>query len=194
MLMGNTKRRSFLSASIAVFPFAILGQSVQIGHADSKAQPTLVPAGSDRFGEDHTLGVSSTAFKVSKSDARGGLFVMEHTNRKKGGPPRHPHHNEDEWFYVIEGDYIAEVGNEQFRLKSGDSMLGPREVPHAWAFVGDTPGRLLIAFAPANRMEEYFRSVFKERGGKYSNWNNPQDRESMHAYGMELLGPPLSLE
>jgi len=62
-----------------------------------------------------------------------------------------------------------------------------------WAFVGDTPGRLLIAFAPADKMEEYFRT-FKARGGTYSNWNDPQDKERMRAYGMELLGPPLSLE
>ena len=189
--MGNTKRRSFLSASIAAIPMAILGQT---DHAASKARPNRIPAGSDRFGEHHTLGVSSTDFKVCTGDARGGLFVMEHANRKKGGPARHLHHNEDEWWYVIEGDYIAEVGNERFQLKPGDSILGPREVPHTWAFVGDTPGRVLIAFAPANKMEEYFRSLFKEHGGRYSNWDNPQDKASMHAYGMELLGPPLSLE
>lgn len=64
---------------------------------------------------------------------------------------------------------------------------------HAWAFAGDTPGKMLIAFAPANKMEEYFRS-FKPRGGTDSNWNDPQDIERSHAYGIDLLGPPLSLE
>ncbi|MBZ5603954.1 MAG: hypothetical protein LAO79_16770 [Acidobacteriia bacterium] len=52
---------------------------------------------------------------------------------------------------------------------------------------------MLIAFAPANKMEEYFRS-FKPRGGTDSNWNDPQDIERSHAYGIDLLGPPLSLE
>jgi mannose-6-phosphate isomerase-like protein (cupin superfamily) len=118
---------------------------------------------------------------------------MEHTSQKKGGPPRHLHHNEDEWFYVIQGDYVMEIGTERFRLKSGDSVLGPREVPHVWAFTGDTLGKLLITFAPANKMEEFFRS-FKPRGGTYSNWNDPQDKERMRAHGMELLGPPLSLQ
>jgi len=102
------------------------------------------------------------------------------------------HHNEDEWFYVIEDDYIAEIGDKRVQLKAGDSILGPREVPHAWAFVGDTPGRLLIAFAPANKMEEYFRTVHKARGSRYSIWDNPEDKERMRAFGMELLGPPLS--
>ena len=36
---------------------------------------------------------------------------MEQTSSKKGGPPRHLHHNEDEWFYVIEGEYITEIGS-----------------------------------------------------------------------------------
>jgi mannose-6-phosphate isomerase-like protein (cupin superfamily) len=187
--MGKTKRRSFLSAGIASFPLALLGQTGQT----SKPFPlTRVPAGADRFGEHHTLGVSSTDFKLATGDTRGGLFVIEHSSQKKGGPPRHLHHNEDEWFYVIEGEYIMETGTERFRLKSGDSILGPREIPHAWAFAGGTPGKMLIAFAPANKMEEFFRS-FKPRGGTYSNWNDPQDKERMRAHGMELLGPPLSL-
>lgn len=114
---------------------------------------------------------------------------MEHTSRKKGGPPRHLHHNEDEWFYVIEGEYIAEIGSERFELKPGDSVLGPREVPHAWAFVGDTPGRMLITFAPANKMEAFFRDNAKRRkDGEYLN-----DAQIYHAYGLELLGPPLSV-
>jgi quercetin dioxygenase-like cupin family protein len=99
------------------------------------------------------------------------------------------HHNEDEWLYVIEGEYIAEIGSERFLLKPGDSLLGPREMPHAWAFVGDTPGRMLIAFAPANKMEAFFRDNEKRfKDGKYLN-----DAQVYHAYGMELLGPPLSL-
>lgn len=187
--MGNTKRRSFLSAGIAGFPLTFLGQTGQT----SKQPLTPVPAGADRFGEQHTIGVSSTDFKLATGDARGGLFVLEHTSRKKGGPPRHVHHNEDEWFYVLEGNYIVEIGTERFRLKSGDSILGPRETPHAWAFAGDTPGKLLIAFAPANKMESYFRS-FAGRAGAYSKWNDPHDLELARAHGIELLGPPLSLE
>ena len=68
-----------------------------------------------------------------------------------------------------------------------DSVLGPRETPHAWAFAGDTPGKLLIALAPANKMEEFFRS-FKPRAGAYSNSNDLQDKERMRAYSLELLG------
>jgi len=186
MKMQNMERRSFLGAAIAALPLALIGQSAK---TSTPARAARVARGEDRLGEHHTIGVSSTDFKVLTEDSGGGLFVMEHTSRKKGGPPCHLHHNEDEWFYVIEGEYILEIGSERFQLKPGDSVLGPREVPHAWAFVGDTPGRMLITFAPANKMEAFFRDNAKRRkDGDYLN-----DAQVYRAYGLELLGPPLSV-
>ena len=184
--MQNLERRSFLSSAIAALPLALMGQSKQ---TSTTSKPARVARGEDRLGEHHTIGVSTTAFKLLTQDTGGCLFVMEHTSTKRGGPPRHLHHNEDEWFYVIEGEYIAEIGSERVVLKPGDSILGSREIPHAWAFVGDTQGRMLIAFAPANKMEAFFRDNEKRhKDGEYLN-----DAQVYHAYGRELLGPPLSL-
>jgi quercetin dioxygenase-like cupin family protein len=192
--MRDLNRRSFVGAALAAFPLAVFGESGRSpaqgslqGKAEVKA--ALVPYGEDRQGEHHNIGISSTDFKVTTQDSGGALFLFEHSNHKKGGPPRHLHHNEDEWFYAIEGYYILEVGSERFHLRAGDSILAPREVPHAWAFAGDTPGRLLIAFAPANKMESFFRENAKHfNGGNYAN-----EAEIYRAYGMELVGPPLSV-
>jgi mannose-6-phosphate isomerase-like protein (cupin superfamily) len=189
MISAARGRRTFLGAGLASLPLSLFGQTARTVPA---AQPGLVSAGADRFGEHHTIGISSTSFKVATADSHRDLFIMEHSNSKKGGVPRHLHHHEDEWFYVLEGEYVAEIGDKRVRLKPGDSILGPREVPHAWAFAGETPGRLLIAFTPANKMEEYFRVI--EKLGRRNSWDNPQDRERMRAFGMELLGPPLSIE
>jgi hypothetical protein len=90
-------------------------------------------------------------------------------------------------------EIVVEIGSERFRLQRGDSILGPREVPHAWAFIGDTPDQLLIAFAPANKMEEYFRLVLQARG-THTNPNDAQQTQLMRDYGMELIGPPWPLE
>jgi len=114
---------------------------------------------------------------------------MEHASRKKGSPPRHVHHNENEYFYVLQGEYVAEIGSERFHLKPGDSVQGPRDVPHAWAFVGDSPGKLLIAFAPASKME----AVFRDRPKRAKNGEYITDAEFYRAYGLELFGPPLSV-
>jgi quercetin dioxygenase-like cupin family protein len=182
--MKDVDRRSFLGAALATVPLAMLAQT-----AETKGKPVPVLNGEDRLGERHVIGVSSTAFKVLTEDSSSALFVIEHASRKKGGPPRHLHHNENEWFYVLEGEYIAEIGSDRFQLKPGDSILGPREVPHAWAYVGEGSGKLLIAFAPAGKMEAFFRDNEKPRkNGEYLN-----DAAVYRAYGLELLGPPLSV-
>lgn len=145
-----------------------------------------VAAGEDRFGEHRGLGISTITFKVCPQDS-GGLFIIENSFQAKGGPARHLHYDQDEWFYVVEGDFIIEVGQERFNMKPGDSLLAPRQVPHVWAHVGDGDGRILITFMPAGNMEAFFREVTK------ANAMPPQDPELWRAHGMELLGPPLSV-
>ena len=100
------ERRSFLAAAIAASPAALVAQSTE-----AKASPKAlrVARGEDRLGERHNIGLSTTVFKVLTKDSVGALFVMEHQSNEKGGPPRRLHHNEDEWFYVVEGEYIAEI-------------------------------------------------------------------------------------
>ncbi len=159
----------------------------------SEAQSTDMPAavrvnaGADRFGEQRSLGISTIAFKVVPPNP-DGLFVLENTFLAKGGPARHLHYDQEEWFYVLEGEFQFEVGTARFRLQAGDSLLAPRQVPHVWAFVGEARGRILVAFQPAGKMEAFFREVTK------ANAMPPQDPALWRAHGMELLGPPLPVE
>lgn len=144
----------------------------------------FVGAGTDRFGEHRGLGVSEITFKVVPQD-RSGLFILENTFHAKGGPARHVHYDQDEWFYTVEGEFVIEVGSDQWTLRPGDSLLAPRHVPHVWAHVGEGRGRILITFMPAGKMEAFFHEVTK------ANAMPPQDPELWRAHGMELLGPPL---
>ena len=188
--MKTFQRRSFLrAAGSAVSSFAF-APSDAVQDPQAKLTPSrkigVVGRGEDRLGKLRNVGVSQTSFKVSTEETRGDLFVMENVIVKRGGPPLHLHHNEDEYFYVVEGDFVMEIGGQRFNLKAGDSILGPRKVPHAYAFIGESPGRLLISYAPANKMQEYFAT--RGEGQKYSS-----DAERFRAYGMELLGPPIHL-
>jgi mannose-6-phosphate isomerase-like protein (cupin superfamily) len=146
-----------------------------------------VAAGADREGESRGLGISTIAFKVTMPNP-SGLFILENTFLAKGGPARHLHYNQEEWFYILEGAFQFEVGADRFHLYPGDSLLAPRQVPHVWAFVGDARGRIQIAFLPAGNMEAFFREVTK------ANAMPPQDPGVWRAHGMELLGPPLPVE
>jgi len=147
-----------------------------------------VPAGADRDGERRTMGITTLTFKVATRDTGGGLFLIEQTNHAKGGPPRHVHPDQDEWFSAVEGEYIVEVGGLTRRLTPGDSLLAPRAVPHTWAFVGDGTGRLLVGFTPAGDMEAFFREVTK------TDAMPSQDPELWLAHGMRVVGPPLPVD
>ena len=152
----------------------------------SEDMPTAlrIAAGADRFGEQRGLGISTIAFKVTTPNPNG-LFILENTFRARGGPARHLHYHQDEWFYILEGEFQFEVGADHFHLQPGDSLLAQRQVPHVWAFVGEARGRILIAFLPARKMEAFFREVTR------ANAMAPQDPALWRAHGMELLGPPL---
>ena len=183
--MSGVRRRSFLAAVLSAVPFAMrsgraAGQSPTRGVSPIKN-------GRDRFGSTRPIPTGASSFKIATADSGGSLFVMEHSNVRQGGPPRHLHHGEDEFFYVIEGDYLVEVGSDRYQLTTGDCILGPRQISHTWAFVGATSGRLLIAYAPAGKMEAFFAERDR-RGGGYAN-----DAAVMRAYGMELLGPPIDI-
>ncbi|MDQ2808253.1 MAG: cupin domain-containing protein [Chloroflexota bacterium] len=150
--------------------------------------PTLrVAADADRFGEQRGLGISAVTFKLTPQDCHDTL-IIENTFHATGGPARHLHYEQDEWFYALEGTFLFEIGQEQIRLQPGDSLLAPRRVPHVWAHIGDARGRILITFMPAGQMEAFFRIVTQ------ANAMPPQDPGLWRAHGMELLGPPLQLK
>jgi hypothetical protein len=76
--------------------------------------------------------------------------------------------------------------------ESGDSVLGPRRVPHAFVYDGTGPGRILVGFTPAGRIEQFFRDL--ETRGQYFGNGSPEDKELAHRlYGIVNVGPLLKL-
>jgi mannose-6-phosphate isomerase-like protein (cupin superfamily) len=180
--MQTLERRSLFKALLAAIPAAVIRK---LALAQTVSSEVKVAAGQDRFNVGRALGVSATTRKVATPDTAGALFVMEKSNWSPGGP--HLHHDQDESWYVLAGDYVVELGSDRYRAQSRDCILGPRNISHAWAFVGGSPGRILIAHTPAGRIQEWFERDRKP--GEYKN-----DAALYHAFGMELVGPPLSLK
>jgi quercetin dioxygenase-like cupin family protein len=185
------QRRTFLSLAAGAASAAACRQS-SASPSPAQATPTSslvhpVLSHEDRSGETRSIGYSTLSYKVLTQDTHGDLFAAEHSFRRKGGPPRHLHPHQDEWFYVIEGEFIAEIGDKHFTLHPGDSVLGPRNVPHAFAFVGEGSGKLLLTFTPAGKIEAFFDVVTKTQAAP------PQDKALFAAYDMVLIGPPLAV-
>lgn len=136
-----------------------------MAHAETHAPDSvpsalhLVGAGEDRTGEHHVTAMSSLLFKVLPSETGGGLFLVEHMHLRPGGPPLHLHLEQEEWFYVMEGKVAFQVGEQRIELKSGESILAPRRIPHTFSSTSPTPGRMMIAFTPAGKMEQFFRDT-----------------------------------
>jgi mannose-6-phosphate isomerase-like protein (cupin superfamily) len=150
----------------------------------------LVKAGRDLFGRRRPVfGFLPIDLKVVGGATEGGLLILEQVDEREGGPPKHVHPSQDEWFYVIVGDYVVEVGEERFTLGPGDSVLAPRGVPHVWAHVGAGLGRMLVGFHPAGEMEAFFARATQLAGIP----PGPELGELFAEHGMQLLGPPLKV-
>ena len=158
----------------------------------AKIPTAYVPAGGDRFRRQRDIDFTSTVIdiKVSTLDTDGGLSVAEITSFHKGGPAQHLHHEQDEWFYVVEGEYVIEVGEERYELGPGDSVLAPRKVAHVWAHVGEGTGRVIAALQPAGEIEAFFDDLAKLSGSP----EREVLQRAFSSHGMELAGPPLSIE
>ena len=182
-------RRNFVQVVAAGSVFGTLrafGQS-----QTSPGKPAVVRAGLDHNGLRHYLVRGQVALdaKVSTVDSQGGLFLWENLMTTKGGPPKHLHHEQDEWFYVLEGEYVAEVGDERFLLHPGDSVYLPRGVPHAWAHVSEGTGRMLGAVQPAGTFEQFVEEV-RLQGDQAT---PAQLIALLRKHGMEQIGPPLDV-
>ena len=158
-----------------------------------------VPAGGDRFGEHIKLGGEPLDCKLSARDTDGAMSIFEFTS----GWPRHLHHEQDEWIYVVEGEFEFEVGAERFRAGVGESVFLPRKVSHVWAPAGGKPAKVINVYQPACKMEEFFRELgslrnLPTREDVVNNTYTDEQVTTLHrlfeAHGMALLGPGLILD
>jgi quercetin dioxygenase-like cupin family protein len=139
------------------------------------------------------LGALGT-IKAASETTDGRLAVIEFRWPQGGGSPLHVHHNEDEWFYVIEGELTIWVGGDVVVAPAGSFVWGPRDVPHTF-LVTSTEARFLMVTDPApfadfvRAMSEPAQALTLAPASV-----QPPDPERMTAvaaeYGIEILGPP----
>ncbi|GIP50057.1 cupin [Paenibacillus sp. J53TS2] len=98
---------------------------------------------------------------VSGEDTNGEFCVVHCAAKENEGPPLHIHGDEDESFYVLEGELEMILGDQTLRVQSGDYVFAPRGVPHT--FKAKSPQtRFLVTAYPAG-----FDSFVKELGVPY---------------------------
>lgn len=186
------KRRSFMHRTLAGLPFAGLPLEVLAVEQNQSTQRAglVVRAGDDRFREPYDLTVGHMECKVSGRDTGGAMAIFEALTYKDDRPVRHLHHEQDEWFFVLEGEYEIHVGDVVSRIGRGDSVFAPRKVPHVWGCVSESPGRLLALLQPAGTIEAFFRELPRYVA---RNASIAEMQELNRRHGMEVLGPRLPI-
>ena len=160
----------------------------------SVRQPVLVRAGRTRR-PDGTNGPPTmpqqTVVRSFDSEGRLAVFVVpigEHHAFR--GAPLHVHHEQDEFLYALEGEFVAEVGGQRFRLKPGDSLLMPMKVPHRWSTAESPRCGMLHLYTPAGLMD-----ISWDPSPDDDKPETPEQRKAdFEKLGLTLLGPPLTQE
>ena len=145
-------------------------------------------------GEAHWLLGMLEIVKIGGAETNGQFGLLEITVRAGDGSPWHVHPEEDEWFYVLEGEFTVFVGDRRFTLTPGSFAFGPKGVPHT--FYGETDGaRALIGFQPFH-FEGFLHEVGEPTAERVlpPPLEAPPDMARLVAIaarnGMEILGPP----
>lgn len=140
--------------------------------------PIIHPPGSgDQVG---VLGSQST-FKVRSEQTGGAYAILEQQIPAGHGPPLHVHRHETEIFYILEGQFELRVGDRTIPAPPGSIATCPRDIPHTFRNVGQSPGKLLLTVIPG-RFANYFQEV-----DRIPDHNTEKIRELCARYEVEIL-------
>jgi quercetin dioxygenase-like cupin family protein len=185
-------RRNFLLSTLIFIPaFTLARSAIRTLRGDKRG--FKVNSGEARYGEHYKMkGVTLNLLdnKISSKDTDGSIAVFEQNGfTPKGGPPLHLHLYQDEFFYIVEGEYLFQVGEDRYNLKTGDTIFLPRNLQHAFIQLSEK-GKVLVSYIPAGKMEDFFRAT--------DAWISPPSKEEIvkvfEDHDMKVVGPPLREE
>lgn len=185
------KRRYFVLSALAAAP-ALAFTKIRSMRLPRTHDGFKVDAGEARFGVHYKMkGVTQNTLdiKISGTDTDSDLAVFEQTGlTPNGGPPLHIHPFQDEWFYVIDGEYRFQVGDDTYTMTAGDTIFLPRNVQHAFIQLSEK-GKMIVSYLPAGKMEAFFQVT--------DQWTSPPSKEEIakvfEAHDMNVVGAPLKL-
>jgi len=141
-----------------------------------------------------TMGERIT-FKATRALTGNAFTLIEDLVAPGGEPPPHFHENEDEAYYILEGEMQVTVGDKTFHATPATFVFLPRGVPHHWRVLGNTPVRFLALFTPSG-VEGFFLAL--SQPARANTPPPPPDGqpdfvkivETAAQYGIRLAGPP----
>ena len=102
-------------------------------------------------GEDFT-------WKITGATSGGAIDFGELAVAPDVAVPRHIHHEHDESYYILDGTFRFEVGDDVADMPPGAFVFIPRGTPHAWSNASGGAGRVAVIFTPGG-MSGYFEEL-----------------------------------
>jgi quercetin dioxygenase-like cupin family protein len=138
--------------------------------------------------------------KAETAETGGAYCLMEHLLSAAANPPRHVQTDEEEAFYVLDGEIEFEVDGDIAVATPGTFAFVPRGAAHAFRVLTDTARMLVITSAPGGAPGGGLRNFFEAAGTPASARVLPVPQAPdptvlgplAAAHGVELLGPPPS--
>lgn len=145
--------------------------------------PALLPRSVARgSGEKIEMRGGWMSFLAVGEETGGRYALIETANDPYTAVPLHAHEREDETWFVLEGEFAFQVGDQRLIARAGDYVFGPRNVPHSYANRTDHVARTLIMVSPAG-FEGFWRESASLRGG-----TSIEAREALSkAYGVRFV-------
>ena len=146
-------------------------------------------------GEETWFQPNRMRIKATAETTGGAYGLVESWIRAGSSPPLHVHHNEDEAFFVLEGQVRFHSAGRDIVAGPGSFVFLPREVPHTFIVEGDEDAHMLTLLSPGGG-ERFFVEGGRppERPGLPP--PGPPDIAKLQQlaprYGNEILGPPLA--
>jgi quercetin dioxygenase-like cupin family protein len=131
--------------------------------------------------------------KATADETGGALTVIDTWLTAAANPPMHVHHDEDEAFFLLDGEIEFFLADTPSRLaRPGDFVFGPRGVPHRFE-VRTPQARVLILGTPAGA-EHFFREMGEPAAAATLPAPQPLDVERVvavaAAHNIDILPPP----
>jgi len=186
------RRGKFIMTTLAFYPL-IAFSKIKNTVMTRTNKGFKVNSGDSRIGKHFKMkGITLNVLdlKISSTDTDGDIAIFEQIGfTPMGGPPLHIHPYQDEFFYIIEGDYQFQVGDDKYHMKSGDTIFLPRNIQHAFIQLTEK-GKVLVSYIPAGKMEDFFKTT--------DLWTSPPTSEEIVKvfadHDMKVVGPPLKAD
>lgn len=139
-----------------------------------------------RHGKPYNVLGMAVYLKIAASDTNNEMSMFYSEHFKNESPPLHSH-PVNETFYVVEGEFLFQSGDERFKAVKGSTVFIPSMMPHTYLTVSEK-GSLLFMVNPAGTVEVLF-----ERLSSYPAMPSIEEVVRLHEeLGLKILGPPLS--